>query len=276
MLNILSKIYWCLGIVLLLSACDGLDGDNSDFDFEGKTEGEGIERAEGIIRLATYNVHRCAPSGLTESNYDLTAQAISIIDADVVALQELDKNTTLHPVDQIQELAKRNGMKAYFCKAIDYRGGDYGVGIMSRNEPLSTYSAPLPGVEPRVFFVCEFEKYIFIATHLCVSSADNRSWSYDIIGQYLKENYSDSAKPVFLAGDLNAKSLPANCLENWKTLSAPLPTFWSTSSCLDYILLWKGNSGSCEVLRSMVPRKEGFSFYDVSDHLPIVVDINEL
>ncbi|MDE7443246.1 MAG: endonuclease/exonuclease/phosphatase family protein, partial [Muribaculaceae bacterium] len=180
-----------------------------------------------------------------------------------------------HPVNQIDELAKRNGFKPYFCKAIDYRGGEYGIGIMSRMEPISTYSGALPGVEPRVFFACEFEDFVFIATHLCVSKADNRTWSYDIINEYVKDNYTNSTKPVFLAGDLNATSLPANCLASWEAISAASPTFYSSSSRIDYVLRWKGNQAPCTVVRTMVPVVEGFSFYNVSDHLPVLVDIEK-
>lgn len=264
-----------LGSAAAFTGCNDLDGDNSDFNFDGKTDIISIDRTEGTYRLATYNVHRCAPSGTNNSNYDLTAKAISIVNADVIALQELDKFTNTHPVDQIDELAKRNGFKAYFCKAIDYRGGDYGIGIMSRMEPISTYSGALPGVEPRVFFVCEFEDFVYIATHLCVSKAENRSWSYDIINEYVTTHYADSAKPVFLAGDLNSTSLPENCLAQWEAISASSPTFYSSSSRIDYVLRWKGNKAPCTVVRTMVPIVEGFSFYDVSDHLPVLVDIEK-
>ncbi|MDE7443027.1 MAG: metal-dependent hydrolase, partial [Muribaculaceae bacterium] len=72
---------------MALVGCNGLDGDNSDFNFEGKADVGGIERTPDTYRLATYNVHRCAPSGTNTSNYDLTANAIGIVDADVIALQ---------------------------------------------------------------------------------------------------------------------------------------------------------------------------------------------
>ena len=276
MKKIFNNIFPLLLVTLCatgLSGCNDLEGDNSDFDFDNKAEQQGIERTPGTYRLATYNVHRCSPKDSSRPNYDLTASAIGLIDADVIALQELDKNTSTNPANQIEELAKRNSFKPYFCKAIDLRGGEYGIGIMSRYEPVSTYSAALPGVEPRVFFACEFDDFVFIATHLCVSKADNRTWSYDIINNYVKANYSSSSKPVFLAGDLNATSLPSNCLENWEAISAASPTFYSSSSRIDYVLHWKGNHTTVAVERTMVPVVEGFSFYNVSDHLPVIVDI---
>lgn len=256
-----------------LVSCNGLDGDNSDYDFGEKMETQTPDRLPDSYRLATYNIHRCTPAGSNVANYDNTARAIALVDADVIALQELDSCTTRHKEFQIEELAKRNGYKAYFCKAINSAGGGYGIGIMSKTEPLRTDSRSLPGVEPRAFFVAEFDSYVFICTHLCVSSADNREWSYDLISEYVDNNYKKSTKPVFLAGDLNATSLPSNALSKWSIISASQITFPSSSKRLDYVLRYKGNSAACEVLRSMVPTYRELSLASVSDHLPILVDI---
>ena len=81
---------------------------------------------------------------------------------DVIALQELDKNTTWHQTDQLQELADRTGMRPYYCKTISYRGGDYGIGILCKTAPKNTYAGDLPGTEARKFFLAEFDGYIFV------------------------------------------------------------------------------------------------------------------
>lgn len=255
------------------AGCNDLDGDNSDYDFGDNLKSESPERLPDTYRLATYNIHRCTPAGSSVANYDNVAKAISLVDADVIALQELDSCTTRHSEFQLKELADRNGFKAYFCRAIKSAGGSYGVGIMSRNEPEKLYSQQLPGVEPRVFFVAEFADYVFICTHLCVSSADNREWSYDLITDYVKNNYASASKPVFLAGDLNATALPANALASWEVISAGMPTFPSKSQRLDYVLRYTGNSAPCEVKRTMVPNFKELRLADVSDHLPVFVDI---
>lgn len=133
------------GCCLALSgaACSGLEGDNSDFDFGDMTsdapdnpyDGQGYDRLPNSVRLATYNTHRCEGwtqnSGTDRANYNNTAKVISLMDPDVIALQELDKNTTWHQTDQLQELADRTGMRPYYCKTISYRGGDYGIGNIS-------------------------------------------------------------------------------------------------------------------------------------------------
>ena len=201
------------GCCLALSgaACSGLEGDNSDFDFGDMTsdapdnpyDGQGYDRLPNSVRLATYNTHRCEGwtqnAGTDRANYNNTAKVISLMDPDVIALQELDKNTTWHQTDQLQELADRTGMRPYYCKTIDYRGGDYGIGILCKTAPKTTYAGDLPGTEARKFFLAEFDDYIFIATHFCHKEAANRERSLEIIGEYIAANYAAYAKPIYLA-----------------------------------------------------------------------------
>ena len=257
-----------------LSSCTGLEGDNSDYDFESTTQILDNGRLANTYRLATYNTHRCAPPNTNESNYDNTAKVISLIDADVIALQELDEYTTTHPTSQIKELADRTGLLGYFCKTIDYRGGAYGIGILSRTEPIKTYMGDLPGVEARKFFVCEFADYVFICTHLCVSSSDNRLWSFDLITNYVATNYGNSSKPVFLAGDLNTTTLPSSVTDCWTSISATSPTYPSSSKRIDYILVYTGNNVPYSVNRTFIPSFTEIQLSSVSDHNPVIVDMN--
>ena len=197
--------------------------------------------------------------------------------SDLIALQELDKNTTWHPTDQLQELADRTGMRPYYCKTIDYRGGDYGIGILCKTAPKTTYAGDLPGTEARKFFLAEFDGYIFIATHFCHQSDENRQRSFEIITEYIAANYAAYTKPIYLAGDLNTSKLPAAALESWKIISTSANTFVNTSSPsrIDYVLVYTGNSPSYEVLRTAVPSYEEINVMTVSDHLPVLVDLKK-
>ena len=251
------------------AACNELDGDNSDFDFghsAGAAENpykDGYGRLPNSIRLATYNTHRCegweTQTNVDRANYNNTAKVISLIDPDVIALQELDKFTTWHPHDQLQELADRTGMKPYYCKTIDYRGGDYGIGILSKREPLRTVSGDLPGTEARKFFLAEFDDYIFIATHLCHLETTNRAQSVEIINAYIAANYASYTKPIFLAGDFNESNMSSEMMvklkEKWEIISTSSNTFMNTATPkrIDYIVLYKGNKAACEVLGTAVP-----------------------
>ena len=273
------------------AACNELDGDNSDFDFghsAGAAENpykDGYGRLPNSIRLATYNTHRCegweTQTNVDRANYNTTAKVISLIDPDVIALQELDKFTTWHPHDQLQELADRTGMKPYYCKTIDYRGGDYGIGILSKREPLRTVSGDLPGTEARKFFLAEFDDYIFIATHLCHLETTNRAQSVEIINAYIAANYASYTKPIFLAGDFNESNMSSEMMvklkEKWEIISTSSNTFMNTATPkrIDYIVLYKCNKAACEVLGTAVPSYDEINVNKVSDHLPVLVDIKK-
>ena len=273
------------------AACNELDGDNSDFDFghsAGAAENpykDGYGRLPNSIRLATYNTHRCegweTQTNVDRANYNNTAKVISLIDPDVIALQELDKFTTWHPHDQLQELADRTGMKPYYCKTIDYRSGDYGIGILSKREPLRTVSGDLPGTEARKFFLAEFDDYIFIATHLCHLETTNRAQSVEIINAYIAANYASYTKPIFLAGDFNESNMSSEMMvklkEKWEIISTSSNTFMNTATPkrIDYIVLYKGNKAACEVLGTAVPSYDEINVNKVSDHLPVLVDIKK-
>lgn len=273
------------------AACNELDGDNSDFDFghsAGAAENpykDGYGRLPNSIRLATYNTHRCegweTQTNVDRANYNNTAKVISLIDPDVIALQELDKFTTWHPHDQLQELADRTGMKPYYCKTIDYHGGDYGIGILSKREPLRTVSGDLPGTEARKFFLAEFDDYIFIATHLCHLETTNRAQSVEIINAYIAANYASYTKPIFLAGDFNESNMSSEMMvklkEKWEIISTSSNTFMNTATPkrIDYIVLYKGNKAACEVLGTAVPSYDEINVNKVSDHLPVLVDIKK-
>ena len=196
-------LLFCLAVGA--SACHDLEGDNSDFDlgFASGNGGsnpyvDGYDRLDNSLRLATYNTHRCdgpitQNPAYDRAHYDMTAKVISLVAPDAIALQELDEKTSWHPVSQIRELANRTGMYATFGRAIDQRGGQYGNGILSREEPLSTEILSLPNpdrTEARIALVAEFERFVFIATHFCHQSDENRQRSFEIITEYIAANYA--------------------------------------------------------------------------------------
>lgn len=130
------------------------------------------------------------------------AEVIGRVAPDVVALQEVDSVTGRMNGRFIpEELGRMTGMHARFCRAIDYDGGAYGVGLLSRDEPLAVRRIPLPGrEESRVLFVAEFPDYVVCVTHLSLTPEDQRA-SLPII-----RTVTDTCrKPVLLAGDFNMK-----------------------------------------------------------------------
>lgn len=100
------------------------------------------------VKIMSYNVRHCSGMDLMV-DYDRTAKVIIKNQPDVVALQELDSMTSRSGRKyQLEELANRTNFYPTFGKAIDYDGGGYGVGILTKEKPLSTKRIPLPGEEP--------------------------------------------------------------------------------------------------------------------------------
>lgn len=60
-----------------------------------------------------------------------------------------------------------------YAPAIDFDGGKYGVGMLSKEKPVSYRYIALPGrEEERVLLWVEFERYIFCCTHLSLTPED--------------------------------------------------------------------------------------------------------
>lgn len=65
-------------------------------------------------------------------NIGRIAEEIEKQNAQLVGLQEVDKNTDRNPYDQTSELGKKLNMSSIFGKAIDGFGGEYGNAILSK------------------------------------------------------------------------------------------------------------------------------------------------
>ena len=124
------------------------------------------------LQVLSYNVRHCAGMDWMV-DYDRTATVITAQQPDVVALQELDSMTGRSGhCYQLGELANRTQYCPVFGSAIDYDGGTYGVGILTREEPLSVRRIPLPGEEPRVLLVVELRNYVIACTHLDLEESE--------------------------------------------------------------------------------------------------------
>ena len=163
-----------------------------------------VGRTAPEIRLMSYNVRHC--QGLDgRLDVERTARRIASERPDFVGLQEIDcKTQRVKGIDESEELARLTGMTATFARAIPYEGGEYGVAILSRTAPLAVDRTPLPGREPRVLLLCEFEGCVFGTTHLAVDSEITRTKSVEIVRDRIRA--FSKGKPTFLTGDWN--SLP--------------------------------------------------------------------
>ncbi len=177
-----------------------------------------VNAATADITVLSYNIHHAnPPSKPNVIDMDAIANVIRQQQPDVVALQEVDvytsrSGTTLHQAD---ELAKLTGMTAYFGKAINYGGGEYGVAILSRFPMEEMKNTPLPtddatNGEHRTLALATLmlpgnKKIVFASTHLDAQSNDtNRQLQIKKILEVLKQE----TLPVIIAGDFNA--VPTN------------------------------------------------------------------
>jgi endonuclease/exonuclease/phosphatase family metal-dependent hydrolase len=167
-------------------------------------------------------------------------------------------------------------MHPLFGRAMEYDGGEYGEGILSRFSFLETKNNPLPHSsrhEPRaplevLLELTSGDEIIFIGTHF-----DHTRDQTDRIAQARRINklFKKTKKPTILAGDLNAtpESEPMKILSRfWTDASArdPQPTFPSSNPRrrIDYVLFrpadrWK-------VLETRVIDEKV-----ASDHCPLLV-----
>jgi endonuclease/exonuclease/phosphatase family metal-dependent hydrolase len=166
------------------------------------------------LKVLCYNIHHAnPPSRANVIDMEAIANVIRQSSPDLVALQEVDVHTersgkSLH---QAEELGRLTGMKAYFAKAIDYGGGEYGVAILSRYPMEDMKNTPLPTAEgtngerrtlaTAVINLPGGEKILFASTHLDAQRGDtNRVLQINRITEVLK----NEKLPVVIAGDFNA------------------------------------------------------------------------
>ncbi|GAA4729342.1 endonuclease/exonuclease/phosphatase family protein [Flavisolibacter ginsenosidimutans] len=174
----------------------------------------GSQTKSNTVSILTYNIHHAnPPSKPGVIDIDAIANVIKQQQPDLVALQEVDvhtnrSGTTMHEAEEIARLA---GMKAFFAKAIDYGGGEYGVAILSKfpMENLRNISLPTDDNtkgEHRTLAMATIvlphnKKFVFACTHLDAQHDDvNRQMQIKKIIEVAK----DESLPVVIAGDLNA------------------------------------------------------------------------
>lgn len=227
-----------------------------------KTTNDGLQ-----VKILSYNIRNAR--GMDEvTDFDRVAGVIERINADCVALQELDSATERSGgVVVLDELAKRTGMYAVYNASIEYQGGKYGIGVLTRDKPQRFEAISLPGSEEkRSLLIVEMDNYVICSTHWSLRQPD-RFASVAVINEALKKH---KTKPVIIAGDFNAVPESGEIMElskEWIALSDPAqPTIpvVNPDRCIDYVFGKKSGLFRFEVLETKV-EKEPMA----SDHLPV-------
>ena len=236
----------------------------------------GADKAEPkSLRVLSYNIHHGAG---TDDKLDLprVAEVIKGTRPDLVALQEVDRNTTrTRKVDQAAVLGKLTGMHVAFGKAIDLQSGEYGLAILSRFPIKNVKTDPLPGKEKqeaRIVMRAAVEPgrglpaLTFLNTHLQHDDGETREKQVAKID----ELFGTADGPFVLAGDLNARpdSAPIKALaKNWTFATEPgakglltIPSDVPTHQ-IDYVLF----RGTFKALEAKVIEEKV-----ASDHRPVL------
>jgi len=228
------------------------------------------------LRVATYNIQSGKSSSLAE-----VADAIRAMDADLVALQEVQRGVKRSaPVDQTRELAATLGMYSAYAPAKKKGSGDFGVAVLSRLPIVAAERVPLSSTltgEPRVALdvtVCAGERALrFVAVH-----GDVLPWAARSNSEHVAQLVSDSVGDgVIVAGDLNlrpddagAASLRRAGLVDIIADHAEGPTFPTRTGPaprrIDFLFLDSPLAAGVSAVH--IPQTQA------SDHFPVVADID--
>ena len=233
-------------------------------------QSQSYPRTEQTVRVMSYNI-RNAKGMDGNIDYQRIADIIDNVAPDVLALQELDSVTRRSgQTDVLLRLSALTAMYPVYAASIPYDGGKYGIGILSKQKPLSWQRIPLPGrEEARSLLAVEFKDYVFCCTHFSLNEEDRQA-SVAFIDEAVKR----FDKPVFLAGDINArpessvlKAFEQNwaLLSNSKTLTFPAN---QPTETIDYIFGYTPKGFSYSVWQTRVLNEPV-----ASDHLPLFADV---
>lgn len=193
------------------------------------------------IRMMSFNIfHGEGMDGVIDT--DRQARIIRRLAPDVVAIQEVDSATRrVEGRDILRKLASECLMHPLFVPAIDFMGGKYGIGILSRERPIGYRTVPLPGgKEARILVVVEFARYYFCCTHLSTNPQERAATVALLNG--IERNRE---KPLFLAGDLNSapdSPVMQELGEHYTVLTDIKQATYPANqprTCIDYILAEK-------------------------------------
>lgn len=228
------------------------------------------------LKLMTYNLRFGELSSMKEiGEYILTESP------DIVAVQECDWATkrTKAPhqngVRFVNELAYYTGMFGVYGKSIDYAGGYYGIGLLSKYPILKYERVLLPNdgnSEQRIMLIADIElpggKVItFVNTHLEVKTSLMRMEQVRFIENYLE----DWPNQLFLAGDMNAVPTSEEMgmlRESWQDLTDEAFTYHSSQPEVKIDYIYTKPSENVQLLSTYVQET-----IKLSDHFPVISTI---
>lgn len=246
------------------------------------------------LRVATYNIGKNEVAD-DVSDFSALNAAIKKIDADIIAVAEIDNKTARSKkIDQLKTIAESNGLHYAFGKALDFDGGEYGLGILSKHEIAHYQVINLPSgdAEQRIVLLAQVScpgfdsPVIMMVTHLdwqkdpTIRVMQARHILDVSIGD-VASDFKDIASSVkILAGDFNStrNEQPVKELEFfWNIVNSEGTDLRSWPAVnpaidIDHIFTFKGQKWNVKKLN--VPHDDqSFIWSAASDHLPVIADL---
>ncbi len=200
--------------------------------FSSISEAEGA--SAGPFVVATYNIH--VGKGVDgETDLGRIASVLTGAKADAAGLQEVDRFTQrTGSVDQLATLRFLTGMNGVFGKSIDFQGGEYGLGVLTKGEILESIQKLHPQgqeSEQRSFQMAKIRlqsglDFWLVNTHLGLNPEDRADQAATLLDAVEKLQ-----GPVILVGDLN--EIPDGTVT--QALSSAFADAWTLAQETDFI-----------------------------------------
>lgn len=243
-----------------------------------------VENDPDVVRILAYNIkHGLGMDG--KIDLERVASVIRSVQPDVVTLQEIDSVTARTGLeDQATRLGELTGMQAMFGGFMDYRGGRYGMAVLSRYPVVEWENHRLPdGAEPRSALAARVEllkpgygqgpQVVVVGVHLYANAEERLAQAARLV-----QLFADEEAPVILAGDFNSipESKVMRLLEDaggWQRPAKEGQAFTFPSEApdreIDFILFRPGSRFAVREHR-VIPEKLA------SDHRPVLLELELL
>lgn len=239
---------------------------------------------KSILRVMTYNIHH--GEGVDgKVDIERIAKLIRDSKADIVALQEVDRGVErTKKIDIITMLADMTGMTYAFGKNIDYQGGDYGNGFLTRFPILEErnlhYKMIREGEQRgllQLVLDVRGQEIVVMNTHIDFREDDSERVMN--VGEIRQTGKRYAPRPIIVCGDFNdiptgraINLMKEDFLDCWEAVGAGNGFSYPAAKPekrIDYIFVAKSSTGfsiqlrpiSAKVLQSLA-----------SDHLPVVIE----